>query len=92
MAGRENSFEYESLQDAESIVSYLNALADGIKCGRLSLSSNGRMLNLEPNGLIRLGVEAKRGKHRSRLIVKVDWRDDEREDRGDQLRIGSSRS
>ncbi len=71
-----DAFEYESLQDIESIVGYFGALADGLKRGHLSLSSNGKLLALRPSGLLRLSVEAKRGKTRSRLIVKVSWRED----------------
>lgn len=89
MADRE-TFEYESLHDAASIASHLQALADGLKQGRLSLASNGKVLLLKPVGLLQLSVEGRKGKHRSRLLVKVQWRDDTGDDeRGDPLRIGA---
>jgi amphi-Trp domain-containing protein len=80
-------FEYESLQDVESIVAYLHALSDGLKRGHLVLAANGRDLVLEPAGLLRLAVEAKRGKSRSRLVVKIAWRESSHEERTEPLRI-----
>ncbi len=88
MADRD-TFEYESLHDVESIVGHLQALADGLKRGRLSLASNGKAVVLQPAGLLRLEVEAKRGKHRARLMVKISWREDSpaAESGGDPLKI-----
>lgn len=73
-------FEYESLQDVASIIGYLKAVTDGLERGHLSLASNGRNLELEPRGLLQLSVEAKRGKRRAQLIIKMAWREDRPED------------
>lgn len=71
-------FEYESLQDAESIGGYLHALAEGLARGHLALRSDGKQLVLKPTGLLRVGVQARRSKQRARLVVKVSWRVDRR--------------
>jgi amphi-Trp domain-containing protein len=74
---RTEEFEYESLQDVDAIVGYLNALKEGLEEGRVVLGSNGKELVLSPAGLLRLGVEAKRRKNRSQLVLKVSWREDQ---------------
>lgn len=73
-------FEYESLQDVQSIIGYLKAVTDGLEGGHLSLASNGRHLELEPRGLLQLCVEARRGKRRAQLTIKIAWREDRLED------------
>jgi amphi-Trp domain-containing protein len=73
MPGSED-FTYESLQDAEAVAQYLRALADGIAAGALKLRSDGRALELTPNGLLRFRLEGKHGRHRARVVMKVSWR------------------
>lgn len=78
-------FEYESLQDPNTIVEYLHALADGFRKGQLALSSNGTELVMTPRGTLRMAVEAKQSKHRARMTLRVSWRIDgpgERESTG----------
>lgn len=79
---KRKDFSYESLQDARSIVAYMQALADGLSEGSLVLASNGDELVLEPQGLLRFRVEAKRSSSRERLVLKVSWRSDQAPDEG----------
>ncbi len=87
-----DEFDHESLQDTASIASYLRALADGFEKGHLSLASNGRDLHLEPRGLLRLAISAKRSKQRARVVVKIGWRTDEAEKlERDPLKVSAGR-
>lgn len=73
MASREE-FEYEALQDTQAVVSYLQALADGFSRGDLRLGTDGRALELRPNGLLRFRLEGRRSKSRARLVITVTWK------------------
>lgn len=75
MARKGSNFKYESFQDGETLVEYLEALADGFSRGSLQLASDGESVLLEPQGLLRFRVKAQRGTYRSRLIIKVSWRE-----------------
>lgn len=74
--GKREAFSFEALQDAEAVATYLGALADGVREGRVVLRSDGRTLQLGPRGLLRFRIEGKRGKHQSRLVLQVAWRED----------------
>jgi len=76
MADKNHKFSYQSLQDCESIVAHLNALAEGLSRGSLSLVSDGRELELRPRGLLSLNLKATQGAYRSSLMLKVSWRED----------------
>ena len=76
MAKAPDKFTHESLQDCDSIVAYLQALADGFKNGSLTLATKDEEVALHPHGLLRFRLEANRAAHRSRVILKVSWRED----------------
>jgi amphi-Trp domain-containing protein len=76
-------FKHESIQDRESIVEYLTAITEGLAGGSLSLSSDSGEIVLQPSGLLRLRVQARRGTYRTGLVIKVSWRDDQPDDEKD---------
>ena len=76
MGNTPDKFTHRSLQDTESIAAYLEAVLEGIRQGRLNLESGGREMVLEPSGLLRFRVDARRGSYRSRITVKISWRDE----------------
>ncbi|MGE0710776.1 MAG: amphi-Trp domain-containing protein [Planctomycetota bacterium] len=73
--GKKRAFEHESLQDRESIVRYLEALTAGLREGSLKLSDEQSELELQPQGLLTLTVRASRKRNRSRLDLRVSWKD-----------------
>jgi amphi-Trp domain-containing protein len=85
------SFTHESLQDCQTIVGYLEALADGFAKGRLQLASNGREVVLDPQGLLKVGIKASRGQYRSKVVLRVSWRHDRPgyENTAESLQIGT---
>jgi len=72
-------FKHESLQDGESICSYLEALCQGFRAGVLSFASEDQNLALHPTGLLKLEVEAKRKREEVKLILKFRWNEVEQE-------------
>ncbi len=73
MASSGNEFAYQSLQDPESIVKYLEALGEGIKGGSLLFGTKKKKLILEPNGLMKLDVKARRKDRKVKLEIKISW-------------------
>ena len=74
MASPTNKFKYESLQDRETITRYLEALREGFENGHLRLAWKDSVLELEPEGLIRLDVEAKQKDDQMKLNIKMSWK------------------
>jgi amphi-Trp domain-containing protein len=72
-----NEFKHESLQDCDSIVKYLQAIGDGFSKGNLSLANGGEGMRLEPSGLLRLDLKAKRKDGRIKLSLKISWKEPE---------------
>jgi amphi-Trp domain-containing protein len=78
-------FDHESLQDQDSAARFLHSLAQGIAAGDLTLGSDSHNIALVPEGLIRFRLSVRRSKARTRLVVKLSWR--ESRERG---QVGSS--
>jgi len=72
-SSHEDQFNHESLQDAQSITNYLQALGQGFAQGALRFSTDDRQLNLAPRGLITMEVEAKRKGPDVKLTLKFRW-------------------
>lgn len=70
----EKDFSHESVQDRDSIVKYLAALAEGIQQGKLLLASNGERLSLETANLVKLDVQARQKRDRGQLVLKMSWK------------------
>ena len=66
-------FKHESLQDAGSIVKYLDALGIGFSNGAIRFRSDEREFVLNPQGLVNLEVEAKRKHDEIKLNLKFKW-------------------
>lgn len=67
-------FEYDSLQDCESIIRYLKAVTDGFENGTLRLQGNKGEIRLTPQGLIRFEISASQRPDRNRLNLRFTWK------------------
>jgi amphi-Trp domain-containing protein len=67
-------FEYESLEDPQSIQRYLKALAEGFANGTITFSDRRGEVALEPKGLIEFEVRVSKKRDRSRLSLNLSWR------------------
>jgi amphi-Trp domain-containing protein len=75
---RSGEFDHESLQDSDSIVKYLEALAAGFRSGTLQFSSGKKAIRLRPNGLLELSLKAKRKNGEARVQIEVGWKEPKR--------------
>lgn len=88
----EGDFKHESMQDCETIVKYLSALGDGFENARLVLNSEEGAIILEPRGLLKVNVKARKKGERVKLSIKLSWREPEDDSTSrTPLRIDSSR-
>ncbi|MCR4317767.1 MAG: amphi-Trp domain-containing protein [Planctomycetes bacterium] len=72
----DDEFSHESLQDAKSISKYLGALMEGFESGSIELGSAEQTMVLKPQGLLDFEIRAKKSGSRSRVSLKLSWRED----------------
>lgn len=73
MENKTLKFDHESLQDRNSVVTYLQALADGFKKGTLNLTDQHGEFSLEPDGLIHFRLRASNDDDHVRLSIRLSW-------------------
>ena len=72
----DDRFEYESLQDSESIQHFLKSLVEGFENGRIALATEDREIHLYPEALLKFKVKAKKKPgDSSQLQIKISWRE-----------------
>ncbi|OGG94703.1 MAG: hypothetical protein A2508_01920 [Candidatus Lambdaproteobacteria bacterium RIFOXYD12_FULL_49_8] len=72
---KSNEFQFLSLVDQETIIKYLEALLDGFKSGHINLKAKEEAIILDPEGLMKLEIEAKNKGGRAKVQFKVSWKD-----------------
>lgn len=83
MAKNTDYFEHESLQDKESIINYLNALADGIKKGEVIFSDEEERLEIQPEKIGQFRVRASQTKKTQEIRLKLSWSNKKQSDLDD---------
>ncbi len=71
----EKKFVFESLQDATSIGTFLEAITEGMRSGHILLSSSEDQIEMYPKGLLTFSLRAKRKGSSNRISFKVEWKD-----------------
>lgn len=74
----DNEFKHESYQDSQTIVDYLKSIIDGIEKGSISLGNESSKVNLEPQGLLKMKIEAKRKSNSSKLSLQFGWKESDK--------------
>ena len=85
-------FEHESIQDKHSIQQFFNTLVDGIEKGRIILSAEKDQTLLTPAELMRFSIKAKKKSGKSKLTIKLTWKDSAIETyrkKGNEIQISS---
>ena len=85
-------FEHESIQDKLSIQQFFSTLVDGIEKGRIVLSAENDQALLTPAELIRFSIKAKKKSGKSKLSIKLTWKDSAIETyrkKGNEIQISS---
>jgi amphi-Trp domain-containing protein len=83
-------FDYDSLQDPESIGTYLDALSKGFNSGRLLFCAGKHEMLLHPQGLLKFAVSAKRKDGQVKLNLDVSWKERKRKKTEEKLVIRSN--
>ena len=85
-------FEHESIQDKLSIQQFFSTLVDGIEKGRIVLSAEKDQALLTPAELMRFSIKAKKKSGKSKLTIKLTWKDSAIEayrKKGNEIQISS---
>lgn len=72
-------FNYESLQDTETIKAYLESLIDSIQKGTITLKSNGEEISMQLDNLMKFTVRAKKKDGLNKLNIKLSWTESKEE-------------
>ena len=80
---KESRFKFESVQDAETLGRYLEALTAGFAAGEIRFASREGEVILHPAGVVGFLVEAKSMGGRMKLHLKFSWREGAEEDQGE---------
>ena len=85
-------FEHESIQNKQSIQQFFIALVNGIEKGRIVLSAENDQAVLVPAELIRVSIKSKKKSGKSKLSIKLTWKESALETfrkKGDEIKISS---
>lgn len=76
MSDNTEQFKYKSLQDQDSVVNYLKDIMNGFDQNHLVLGNGRDKFVIEPHGLIKLDVNAKRTKKKTKITIRLTWTED----------------
>ncbi len=85
-------FEHECTQDKRSIQQFFLKLVDGIENGRVVLSTEKDQALLTPAELIRFSIKTKKKTGKSKLTIKLTWKDSAMENfrkKGNEIKISA---
>ncbi|MDR1397789.1 MAG: amphi-Trp domain-containing protein [Desulfarculales bacterium] len=84
----DKKFEYESLQDAGSIGTFLTAITEGMNNGRVLLSTADEHIEFIPRGLLRFLVKARKKGAENKITLKIAWNSKEEIEIAKPLTVG----
>lgn len=70
-----DNFDHESIQQADWVGTFLEALAEGFRKRHLKLQTEAESLALAPSELVDFALKINRQKDQTRLTIKISWRD-----------------
>ncbi len=88
MAANEQ-FEYDSLQDNQTIIRYLQALIEGFEKGKIMFNSDDEKVELYPNNLLQFNVKVRKKDDKSKFSMKISWKDLKKREGKDKILITS---
>ena len=66
-------FSHVSIQETESVKSYLNSLVEALEQKKITLSSGDENLVMNMGDLCRLSIQAKKKDSEYKLAIKLSW-------------------
>ena len=70
-----DKFEYESIEDRQSIRNYLKTLVEGLEKRRIVFADEKDNVMLIPAELIRFSIKSRKKSGKSKLTIKLAWND-----------------
>ena len=86
--GSEKKFVFESLQDIKSICTFLDAITDGMKTGKILLASNDELIEMHPSGLLHMSLKAKKKGNNNKVSLKIEWKESSPHEHSTILSVG----
>lgn len=83
------SFEYASYQDLDTIQKFLESLTQGFAKERIVLSSGEDTIELTPKNLLKFSVNAKKKEDKTKLSIKISWKEGKIKATKTRLEVGS---
>lgn len=80
-------FRHESLQDADSIRSLLEAVTKGIAKGEVVLEDDEGTLSMQPTGLLHLKITGSVEDERNRLTIRISWQGEHELPEGKSIKV-----
>ena len=71
---KRSKLSYDAHLSKEEVSAYLEAVAEGLRQGRIKMSHDGKCLELLPNADLRIDISAAQKGPRQRLAFEVSWR------------------
>lgn len=71
----EEKFNFDSLQDPQTIKRFLESLVEGFDKGRIILTSEETEMILYPDDLLKFSIKGKKKGDSSKLSLKFSWKD-----------------
>lgn len=72
----DQKFEFDSLQDTNSIATFLQSLIEGFSKRKIVLSTENEEIVLHPSSLVRFSVKARRKDGlKNQLGIKISWKE-----------------
>lgn len=86
-----DEFEFESIQDPQTIRRLIVSLMDGLDKGRIVLSSNGDEIVMSPSNLLKFSVHARKKGETGKINLKLSWKERKADagGSGDKIAISS---
>lgn len=68
-------FDYEAVQDAQTIKDFLKALLEGVEKGKIVLTAGDKEIVLHPADLMMFAIKASKKPDSCKLDIKLAWKE-----------------
>lgn len=85
----EKSIELKKVMDLNNVVEYLEALAQGLRAGKVVVEKAGKYLSLNPPSVLEVEIEAKQKKEKAKFTLELSWKSGELQEVEESIKISS---
>jgi amphi-Trp domain-containing protein len=87
---KKQSVEFRRTMETSQLISYLEALADSLKSGRVVLEQADRFVSLAPPSFLEVEVSATQKEDKAKFSMEFSWKRTTEKTGEEELRISSS--